>query len=387
MSIQLSSRGPLVSAWQHLMAARFKSYALAADGGPLRVDGFYGYDDRDVQREYERRTGQLVDGIVSDHDLQALGLTDAPPPPPPRHALLTFRGTGGIIGQDYTSRVAQLCSDVVEEIPIDYPAAMGGIPVGAASNPGAPSGRKCVEIAVEMGRAWIRSNERTFILGGYSLGAIAASKLRADLLPGGILEDHADRYAGGYCIGNPARQFGHTFYLGAIPGGYGIADWHLPEQACTWDWCELVDPGDLYANASGGEVGDILRTAYRLVMDTEVSDPIGTAVKLIPNLLRIVNEAGIELPVPNVPGILTGALAGLLLAFLPAEVGRLLGMGDNESAAAVMAAVEALRFFADQPPTADHISYEFRHAIPGMTYLDLAAQHTRHWASQKPVVR
>lgn len=56
------------------MRARFKSYALAADGGPLKIDSYYGNDDAAVQKEYERRTKQVVDGVVSDADLAALGL-------------------------------------------------------------------------------------------------------------------------------------------------------------------------------------------------------------------------------------------------------------------------------------------------------------------------
>lgn len=56
------------------MRARFRSYSLAADGGPLKIDAYYGNDDRAVQEEYERRTKQVVDGVVSDADLAALGL-------------------------------------------------------------------------------------------------------------------------------------------------------------------------------------------------------------------------------------------------------------------------------------------------------------------------
>ena len=381
--IRVGSNGPLVRAWQQVMVARFPSYALEAGGQPLRPDAYFGYSDRDVQLEYQRRTQQDLTGKVSDHDLAALGVVKIPPPTP-RHKALTFRGTGGIIGLDYTSRVAQLCGDIIEELPIDYPASMGGIPVGAANNLGAPSGQKCTEIAFENAAQLIESSAWTFTLHGYSLGAIPASKIRAALLPGGRLETHAHRYGCGTMFGNPARAFGHTFYLGAIPSGFGIADWHLPQEACTWDWLECVDPGDLYGNAAGGEIGEVLRSAYRMIMDIQVSDPIGMAGALIRNVLHLLDEAGIELPF-SIPGLVTGALAGLLLAFLPAEFAKYLTVGDKVAAAAVQAAILALRFFADQPPTAAHISYEFRHAIPGVTYLDLAAQHVRHWATTKSV--
>lgn len=383
MPLKVGSSGPQVAVWQQVMTGRFAAYALESDGVPLRVDSYFGYSDRDVQREYQRRTNQPVTGEVSDHDLTVLGIV-TPPPVKTRHKALTFRGTGGIVGLDYTSRVAQMCSDIVEELPVDYPASMGGIPVGAANNLGAPSGKKCIDIAFENAAQLIESSTWTFTLHGYSLGAIAASKIRAALLPGGRLSGHAHRYVCGVMLGSPARAFGHTFYLGAIPAGFGIADWHLPQEACTWDWCELVDPDDLYGAAAGGEIGDVLRAAYRMIMDIEVSDPVGMAGALIRNVLKLLDEAGVQLPL-DIPGIVTGALVGLLLAFLPAEWAKYLQIGDRETAAAVQAAILALRFFADQPPTAAHISYEFRDAIPGVTYLDLAAQHVRHWAAIKSV--
>lgn len=74
MTLQLGSHGPLVSRWTDVMLNRFKSYALGRNGLPLVNDGYYGLDEQGVQKEYERRTGQIQDGIVSDHDLGALGL-------------------------------------------------------------------------------------------------------------------------------------------------------------------------------------------------------------------------------------------------------------------------------------------------------------------------
>src|SRR6516164_4229900 len=55
-----------------------------------------------------------------------------PPPAPPTHALFTVRGTGGVIGLDYTSQIAQALPGVYHEHPIPYPATMGDIPVGVA---------------------------------------------------------------------------------------------------------------------------------------------------------------------------------------------------------------------------------------------------------------
>jgi hypothetical protein len=73
--LTLGSHGELVGRWQRLVLARFPSYAKAADGGPLKVDLYFGYDDQAVQKEYQRRTNQPQNGIVSQADLVKLGLT------------------------------------------------------------------------------------------------------------------------------------------------------------------------------------------------------------------------------------------------------------------------------------------------------------------------
>jgi hypothetical protein len=74
VTLQLGSHGPLVSRWTDVMLRRFKSYATGMDGLPIRNDGYFGLDEQKVQWEYERRTHQAVDGVVSDRDLGALGL-------------------------------------------------------------------------------------------------------------------------------------------------------------------------------------------------------------------------------------------------------------------------------------------------------------------------
>jgi peptidoglycan hydrolase-like protein with peptidoglycan-binding domain len=104
--------------------------------------------------EFQRRVGLPATGIADFATHGRLGAW--PPPPPPRHAGLTFRGTGGIVGLDYTSRVAQEAG--LDEIPILYPGSMGGIPVGAENNPNAPSGNDSVATAREMAIDWIESN-------------------------------------------------------------------------------------------------------------------------------------------------------------------------------------------------------------------------------------
>jgi len=342
---------------------------------------------RDVIAEYQRRTGMVaagtaVAGICNTATEFRLGVTR--PPAPERHACLTFRGTGGVIGQDYTSLVAQACSQRVEEIPVPTPAAMGPVPVGTASDPHAPSGEQCVDAMLEWAVQWVEDHAgRTLLIGGYSLGAIAATRLRMEFLPGGRLEKFAHNYIAGYTFGNPARAFGHTFYLGAIPNGEGIADIHLPAAACTWDWCDEADQLDIYTNVPPNQTGQIMRDVYKDVMALQINDPVALAQAMIPRLLDTVKDAGVNLPFPDLGGIVSGVLAGLVLGLLGNALPGV--ASDSRAAAAVQAAILGIRFAADNPPTRPHITYQDEAAMPGQSHLAHAIQHVNDWASRVPV--
>lgn len=385
--IRLGSQGPLVSQWQHTMLRRYRAYALAADGGPLRVDGYYGYDDRDVQREYQRRTGQFVDGVVSEDDLRALGITA--PAPTPRHLAVVFRGTGGVIGQDYVSQVCQAAADLVEEVNPNWPATMGGIPVGQARNIRAPSMQKAVQIGFDDARRIIteaigRNPARKVVIGGYSAGAVVAAKVRQWLL-----ETHPDNYLCSFSFGDPTRPFGASYYLGPVLAGHGISSWRYGDPT-DWRHCWLTHPDDMYGNVPLGATGDIMDTAYDMVTATELSDPLGTVAAIIPKIIEILGEVGITLPLLGT-GLLTGspiAMAGALLPLLTSMLPGLISAGGGNPgaltgpAAAVQAAVIALRFAASG--TAPHIQYHLDEVWPGQTYLGLAVQHVTDWCSRVP---
>lgn len=298
-----------------------------------------------------------------------------------RHALLSARGTGGIIGQDLTSQVAQAAADLYDEVPVPTPATMGGIPVGAATDWRAPSGQECIDQAYEWMCRWVEANPtRTFAICGYSLLAIAATRVRAALEPGGRLARFRGNYVCGATFGDPSRPAGHTYYLGPDPGGEGISNWHMPEACATYDWCFLAHPDDLYTNVPRGQVGQICRDAYGMVVNTEVADPIATAMRVPPYILQLLDDSGIQLP-PNIPGIIAGGFAGLLAGLIPALVPM---AGDNETAAAAQAAILGLRFAA--AGTGPHIQYHVNEVWPGQTYLGLAVQHVRDWGARRAAV-
>lgn len=394
MTLKLGSNGPLVTAWQHTMVRRFASYAKAANGGPLQVDGYYGYDDRDVQREYQRRTNQPVTGEVSDADLRALGLATTTAPAQPRHLAVVFRGTGGIIGQDYVSRVCQGAAELVEEVNPDWPATMGGIPVGAARDVRAPSMNKAVQIAVADAQRIItdalRTNpRRKVVVGGYSAGAVAAAHVRKWLH-----DHHPDNYLCSFSVGDPTRPFGGAYYLGPILAGQGISSWRYGDPQ-DWRHCWLTHPDDMYGNVPLGATGDIMDTAYDMVTATQLSDPLGTVRALLPKVFEILAEAGITLPLIGQlgVGVVSGnpaAFAGVLLPALGSMLpGLIAAAGGNTSAltgpaAAVQAAIIGLRFAA--AGTGPHIRYEHNEVWPGQTYLGLAVQHVRDHATRTPAL-
>jgi hypothetical protein len=204
--------------------------------------------------------------------------------------------------------------------------------------------------------------------------------VRAELLPGGRLERFADNYVCGMMVANPARAFGHTFFLGPIPDGEGIAEFHVPQAALTWDWCELVQPDESTPTCRSVTSADVCRQGNNMVMDTKVSDPIGMMQKMIPDILGMLDEAGVDLP-PNPVGILAGVWAGLVAAMLPGVMPNVGG----ETAAAVQAAKLALIFFAGPPPTRSHITYDTVEVQPGRTYLQICVQHVRDWSARKDV--
>lgn len=316
-----------------------------------------------------------------------------PPPARARHAALVFRGTGGIIGLDYVSRVCQGAADLVEEINPDFPASMGGLPPGA---PGTPSAARAIEIGYRAGVAWIRANpRRTFLLGGYSLGAIVAARLRAALRPGGELEAFAGNFVAAFAIGDPSRPFGGSYYLGPVPGGVGISSWRLPADCIEPRYCWLTDPADMYANIPvpvDGGTGDIMETVFDMVTGAAINDPLGTVRGMIPHLLEVVSDAGILRALPIGPALLANPLAAvpiilpMLVSTLPgliAGIGGGVGGNMTGPAAAAQAAILGMRFLVTG--TRPHIEYHAREVWPGQTYLGLAIQHVRDWAGRTPV--
>lgn len=298
-----------------------------------------------------------------------------------RHLAVVFRGTGGIIGEDYVSRVCQGVSGLVEEINPNFPASMGGIPVGNANDLRAPSMKAAVDMAVWDATGIIRNAlhanpRRMIVVGGYSAGAVAGARVRKWLL-----QNYPDNYLCSFSLGDPTRPHGGSYYRGPVLSGQGISSWRFGDIR-DHRHCWLTDPGDMYGNIPLGVVGDIMDDCFDIVTTTQLSDPLGTALAVLPKIPDLAGKAGMPLPrmlaamLDGIPGsgllpILLGSLAGLIPNRDPNTL--------TGTAAAAKAAQIALQFVTANPPTAPHIQYEFREVWPGQTYLGLAIQHVRDW--------
>lgn len=263
MTLQLGSSGPQVLAWQHIMRERFSGYAKAADGGPLRVDGYYGYDDRDVQREYEARTHQLVDGQVSDHDLAALGVTS---PNVGLPVVLCAQGTGVTMWAGPPADIGR----AMEQRQRGQFQPLGDWP--ASAFPMWPSIMAGVASAEVQARRWAGHEGRDLYLCGYSQGAAVVSLLwKYSFADGGPLADLRHRVKKAVTFGNPMREAGRVHHDGvgqpARRDAAGIMVDRL-ENTPSW-WRDYAHAGDLYTNCELDDEGEFKRAICKIVMGNQ----------------------------------------------------------------------------------------------------------------------
>jgi hypothetical protein len=354
-----------------------------------------------------------------------------PPPAPPTHAMFTSRGTGGEIGIDYTSQIAQALRGLYHEHPILTPATMGGIPVGVAG--AGPSGNECAELACDLLADAVLGSTLTFAVAGYSLGTKGVVMFLNRLHdPEDALYEHRGRLVCAVLIADPWRPRGRSFYRGPVPSGQGIGSPYFTmskaaQDALGWRCCWLTRSGDLYANAPIGGTGMVLADIEQIVLGTDLADPLSTIRNAIPYILRLIERdgglqtlltggAGVAAALPGAASPVLGGLAGAavnpgallsgvaagsvaltpaLMAFLlpvleSAFTGLVDGVGSDGVdmpagiGADVQAAILALRFYGSGIQA--HVSY---HNTPWghgpQTYLQLAIQHAADYGSRVPV--
>jgi hypothetical protein len=229
--------------------------------GPLPDTDQFGPRAVEWQKEYESRTGQTQDGVVSDGDLAYLGITVPPIPPSGQLCVgITIGGAGSAWNNGYQWDLGEaLDKRRCYHQPIGYntnPFPMNtGVQDGVNEvvrqlNIPRPQfgGRNCTQIP------W-------FVPLAYSMGSIVWMIILMRVLYGD-LQQFKPMYMGSNSFGNPGRQQDHTF-PGAIPApGVGIAQasvgtHDVPE--CHWDFTAkkgmVGSPGnDLYADIEGSDI-------------------------------------------------------------------------------------------------------------------------------------
>lgn len=306
MTLQLGSHGPQVSRWTDVMLKRFRSYALGVDGLPIKNDGYYGYDEQKVQREYERRTNQPQDGIVSDHDLGALGLAQP--------IIFTVEGHASNMwfGPCASTASTLQSQGVAYWQPIGYD--VNSLPFKNQTG--------VLELARLLGSTAM-DNGQPFPPGtpwgivGFSQGAMIVSEFMQQYILSGNLSWRLKDFKRGLCFGNPRRETNKEvpWALSPVkPGTEGIMGqgglFVTTGTPIEGRWAEHANHGDMFAeNAEDAEGLD--KTA----------------------IARIITE---------------NSWAGGQTAIL-ARVLKLLGNVPGESIPAIMAAVSAIMFLAANP--------------------------------------
>ena len=282
--------------------------------------------------------------------------------------------------------MAAACGEIADEIPVQGPNSFGPIPpFTTPEGIRAPSYQESVGISVDWAVDWTLNNtDRPVIIGGYSQGGEAGSRFRMEFEQGGRLGHLRRNFVCGYVFGNPSRYEQHTYYGGPATPFDGIAQFRLPQRVCGDEWCELIDPGDLYGTSARHLTGEIERDVYTMCTEMELHSGVRDFTEtFIANLITVAQNLDGRAYDEMMAGAerhgvdLSGATIVAPERMQPLT-DRLLSV--RGIAAAIAAAVDALIFFCSPPfPTAAHCEYHIREVWPGQTYVGLAIQHVHDW--------
>lgn len=329
MPIRLDDHNETVRLWRQIMNVRYGALYTRLHG-PLPTDtDLFGPRAVTWQKEYESRTGQTIDGEVSDGDLAYLGITV--PPLPPSHQVcvgITIGGAGSSFNNGYQWDLGEaLDRSRCYHQPIGYDT--NPFPMNRGVTQGVErtveqlfrarpefGGRNCTTIP------W-------FTPLAYSMGSLVWMKVLMRVLYGD-LQQFKSTYMGSNSFGPPSRQKDHGLPGGILVEGEGIA-WtseihDVPE--CHWDF-----------TAEKGMIGSPGNDLYGKV------DGSATTIKDMEAVWHIVNTGN--------PTSL--AVAVLMLLAHPTFSG---------SYGAAVAAFQALDFFVAKHLT-PHTSYQFVQPIEG----------------------
>ncbi|AXH46755.1 lysin B [Mycobacterium phage Acolyte] len=287
MPLRQGDANPTVAQWRHVMNARFGGLYTRLHG-PLPEDtDQFGLRAVEWQKEYESRTGQPVDGVVSDGDLAYLGI-GIPPLQPSGQVCVGF--TIGGAGSAWNNGYQWDLGEALDKRRMYHQ------PIGFNTNPfpmqtGVNDGVNELVRQLDLPRPQFGGRNCTqipwFVPLSYSMGSIVWMTVLMRVLYGD-LQRFKPMYMGSNSFGNPARQKNHGLPNGILVEGEGIA-WtpsvhDVPD--CHWDFTAekgmIGSPGnDLYARVDGSDitVAD-MRAVWELVRTGNPLSLAAAALKL-----------------------------------------------------------------------------------------------------------
>lgn len=306
MSLRLGSNDPVVLAWQQVMLKRFTSYAKAADGGPLRADGYFGQDDLAVHREWQRRAHRAETFVVSDEELALLGVIAKP------KVLPVFFTVEGHLSNMFAGPVADTATQLEREglcrhQPIGYN--NGALPFDNASG--------TRELARLVGMTTLPNGVpfpagTPLILGAYSQGDICVFDFYVDyLLPGKPLNWRLNDLVGVLAYGGPCRETDSIAPWARswvkTTGTHGLDPYRrfgvggFPNKPPNW--MDVYREGDIFAENGDDGASAVKGAVYQAIARGDLfSNPYSLAVQ-IADLFRVPFDQVIDYVMAIISGI------------------------------------------------------------------------------------
>lgn len=249
MPLKVGDANATVAQWRVVMNKRFGGLYTRLHG-PLPTDtNVFGPRAAEWQKEYESRTGQPTDGVVSDSDLRGLGIAVVTKP-----VMFTVEGH---MSNMFAGPVADTATALENEgrlhhQPIGYN--NGAIPFDNASGVNELA-RLVGATALDNGTPFPAGTP--WVLGGYSQGGIVITDFYLNhLLPGCDLAWRLPDLRGVLAYGNPCRETGSVAPWSraqAGPAANGGIDPlvrfgrpGIPEKPANW--MDVYRKGDIFAD-------------------------------------------------------------------------------------------------------------------------------------------
>ena len=282
MSLKLGDRNETVRKWRAVMNARFGPlYARLRGELPADTDQF-GPRAKAWQEEYERRTGQPVDGIVSDADLAALGIKRAGARP----LVFTVEGhLSNMFAGPVADTATQLeAEDICHHQPIGYN--NGAIPFDNKSGVDQLD-RLFGQSKMDNGVPFPLGTK--YVLSGFSQGMIVVTDFIVNSLQPGQL--HAPRMKdclGLLAYGNPCRTAGSVAPWSVAQAGprenFGLDPLIRLDKLgiqLPFPVMDVYREGDIFTDNEPTEAGELKAAVYQAVARGDIlSNPYSICAQL-----------------------------------------------------------------------------------------------------------